>query len=148
MPRSNDTRQPRQGQPDTRTRRGNGDGTITRRPGRKTKPWVGRVRLRDGRRPTIYRETKDVVRLEIQRIRAAEADGRPIVITAHQLTDLFELWLTESVSKKRPKTAASYESEARRNVLPLLGKRKLSELKPAHIQALVNRFERQNLAPR
>jgi integrase len=148
MPKLNDTRQPREGRPDTRTRRGNGDGTIARRPGRKTKPWVGRVRLRDGRRPTIYGETKDEVRLEIQRIRAAEADGKPIVITAQRLGDLFQLWLTDSVSKKRPKTAASYESEARRNLLPLLSKRKLSELRPAHVQALVNRLERQNLSPR
>ena len=47
------------------------------------------------------------VRLEIQRIRAAEADGKPFVITAERLEELFELWLKESVSKKRPKTAAS-----------------------------------------
>ena len=148
MSRGGTTRPPVDTKIDQRTRRGNGDGTITKRSGRKTRPWVGRVRLRDGRRPTIYGETKDEVRLELQRIRAAEAEGRPIVITADSLGDLFELWLRESVSKKRPKTAASYESEARRNILPLPGKRKLREVQPAHVQALVNRLERRGLSPR
>ena len=109
---------------------------------------VGRVRLDDGRRPTIYGETKDEVRLEIQRIRAAEADGKPFVITAERLEELFEVLLKESVSKKRPKTAASYESEGRRNLLPLLGRKRLRELRAAHMQALINRLERQNLSPR
>src|SRR5438876_4841597 len=120
-------------QPDVhrdRTRRGNGEGTVTRRAGRKTKPWVGRLRLQDGRRPTIYGETKEEVRLAIQRLRAAEADGKPIIITADRFGDLFEVWLRESVSKKRPKTAASYESEARRNLLPVLGTKRVREIKP------------------
>jgi integrase len=131
-----------------RTRRGNGEGTITRRAGRKSKPWVGRVRLQDGRRPTIYGETKEEVRLAIQRLRAAEADGKPIVITAERLGDLFELWIQESVSKKRPKTVASYESEARRNLLPVLGTKRVREIRPAHVQAFVNRLEQQGLSPR
>jgi len=114
------------------TRRGNGEGTITRCAGRKTKPWVGRVRLQDGRRPTIYGETKEEVPLAIQRLRAAEADGKPIVITAERFGDVFELWIRESVSKKRPKTAASYESEARRNLLPVVGTKRLRQIKPAH----------------
>ena len=79
MPRKSSPLAPAHNHTDRRTRRGNGDGTITKRGGRKTRPWVGRVRLHDGRRPTIYGETKDEVRLEIQRIRAAEADGKPIV---------------------------------------------------------------------
>jgi integrase len=87
-------------------------------------------------------------RLAIQRIRAAEADGKPIIITAERLGDLFELWVRESVSKKRPKTAASYESEARRNLLPLLGRKRLRELRPAHVQAFVNRLEEKSLSPR
>ena len=148
MSRKNSPLAPADNQADRRTRRSNGDGTITKRAGRKTRPWVGRVRLHDGRRPTIYGETKDEVRLEIQRIRAAEADGKPIVISAERLDELFEVWLRESVSKKRPKTAASYESEGRRNLLPLLGRKRLRELRAAHIQALVNRLERQNLSPR
>ena len=86
---------------------------------------MGRVRLQDGRRPTIYGETKEEVRLAIQRIGTAEADGKPIVVTAERLKDLFELWIRESVSKKRLKTATSYESEARRNLLPLLGGKRL-----------------------
>jgi hypothetical protein len=53
------------------------------------------------------------VRLAIQRPRAAEAEGTPIVISADRVAELFELWIRESVSKKRPKTAASYQSEAR-----------------------------------
>jgi integrase len=131
-----------------RTRRGNGEGSITRRAGRKSKPWVGRVRLQDGRRPTIYGETKEEVRLAIQRLRAAEADGKPIVITAERLGDLFELWIQESVSKKRPKTVASYESEARRNLLPVLGTKRVREIRPAHVQAFVNRLEQRGLSPR
>src|ERR687883_1589307 len=103
MPRKSNSIEPRSDVPVDRTRRGNGEGTVTRRPGRKSKPWVGRVRLQDGRRPTIYGETKEEVRLAIQRLRAAEADGKPIVITAERLGDLFELWIQESVSKKRPK---------------------------------------------
>jgi Phage integrase, N-terminal SAM-like domain len=143
MSRKSSPLAPANTQTHNRTRRGNGNGTITKRAGRKTKPWVGRVRLDDGRRPTIYGETKDEVRLEIQRIRAAEADGKQLVITAERLEELFELWLKESVSKKRPKTAASYESEGRRNLLPLLGRKRLRELTAAHIQALVNRLEGQ-----
>jgi hypothetical protein len=77
---------------DTRTEGGTGktDSSRQRRrdhhqaKGRKTKPWVGRVRLQDGRRPTIYGETKEEVRLAIQQIRAAEANGKPIVITAER----------------------------------------------------------------
>jgi integrase len=148
MPRKNSTSEQQTYNRGDRSRRGNGEGTVTRRAGRKSKPWVGRVRLQDGRRPTIYGETKEEVRLAIQRLRAAEADGKPIVITADRLADLFEVWLRESVSKKRPKTAASYESEARRNLLPALGSKRVRELKPAHVQALVNRLEHRSLSPR
>ena len=148
MPRKSNSIEPRPDVPVDRTRRGNGEGTVTRRPGRKAKPWVGRVRLQDGRRPTIYGETKEEVRLAIQRLRAAEADGKPIIITADRFGDLFEVWLRESVSKKRPKTAASYESEARRNLLPVFGTKRVREIKPAHVQAFVNRLEQKGLAPR
>jgi integrase len=148
MSRTRSSFEPADPQAARRTRRGNGEGTISRRAGRKTKPWVGRVRLQDGRRPTIYGETKEEVRLAIQRIRAAEADGKPIIISAERLGDLFELWVRESVSKKRPKTAASYESEARRNLLPLLGRKRLIELRPAQVQAFVNRLEEKSLSPR
>src|ERR1051326_477432 len=101
MPRQSSASEQPASNPRDRTRRGNGEGSVTRRAGRKSKPWVGRVRLQDGRRPTIYGETKEEVRLAIQRLRAAEADGKPIVITADRVADLFEVWLRESVSKKR-----------------------------------------------
>jgi hypothetical protein len=41
-----------------------------------------------------------------------------------------------------------YESEARRNLLPALGSKRVRELKPAHVQAFVNRLEHKSLSPR
>ena len=125
-------------------RRGNHDGSIYEY---KT-GFAGQVTI-GGRRRTFYGRT----RREVQaKIRAAVSEGeRGIMPTTENLTleQYLTRWLGEAVRQSvSPRTYASYEYHVRLQLIPALGRQKLRQLQPTHLQSLYTQLLGRGLAPK
>jgi integrase len=116
-------------------RRGNREGTIDQLPSGK---WRARVTL-EGRAVTksfrTRREGQDWVRQMAGQIE----QGLGYEATRTSLGDYLEGWLVSISSSVNPKTAGQYRQIARDHIIPNIGKHKLANLRPDHVQALYNK---------
>ena len=129
-------------------RRGNGEGTITRR---KDGRWEGRYTLHRGtgpKREVLYGKTRSEVAEKLTKA-MADRDGG-LVFDAGALTvgDCLDRWLADSVrGTVRPSTYVRYEGIVRNHIKPAIGRVKLKALTPAHVRALY-REKLEALSPR
>ncbi|WP_460572960.1 tyrosine-type recombinase/integrase [Humibacter soli] len=68
-------------------------------------------------------------------IREIEENGSPLDHHT-RIADLAETWLTDAAGRLKPKTMQGYRSQVATNILPLLGKRVVGDLKPSDIRRL------------
>ncbi len=113
-------------------RRGNGEGTISQYADGR---WCGRVMIA-GKRRAVYGKTRAEAQRQLRELLSRSDQG---ILPAHQVTLAAHLdrWL-EDVARPsvRPATYRSYELLSRLHIKPALGKVKLSQLQPAHLQGL------------
>ena len=118
-------------------KRGNGEGSITRR---KDGRWMARYTIytADGvERKTIYGKTRSEVAEALSKALSDRAGG--LVFDAGSLTlgDYLTRWLEDSVKGNvRHRTYGNYRSHVRHHIVPALGRIKLKNLSPAHVQGL------------
>src|SRR5215207_10070923 len=133
-------------------RRGNGEGSISRR---KDGLYMARytVQTADGpKRPTIYGkkgESREDVAAKLTKA-MADRDGG-ITYDAGKLTveDRPRRWLSDSVRDTvRQRTYERYESIIRVHLIPAIGRIKLKMLTPAHVRGLYRAKLDAGLAPR
>lgn len=113
------------------TKRGNGEGSIGRYRGR----WVARFSTADGKRKSIYGDT----RVEVaQKLAAATRDrdaGLPTLNEQTTLAEFLARWLEQSVkSRNRPATVEAYASHVRVHLVPALGNVRLARLTPDDVE--------------
>ena len=131
-----------------KTKRGNNEGTITRRQDGR---WEARISLgRDAagkvKRMTLYGKTRQEVADKLTKALHDKQQGT--FVAPHKLTlgDWLETWLQEY---KRPSirsnTYDSYETIVRRHLNPVLGHIMLRDLRPEHVQRYYNEKMRQGL---
>ena len=117
----------------TGRRRGNNEGTITKRSDGR---WEARVSLEGGRRKSFYGKT----RMEVQRkLAQAHSDmnrGLPIVGERQTVSQYFESWLASARYRLKATTFKRYRINLRHHILPALGHVALSRLTPQQVQAL------------
>ena len=132
-------------------RRGNGEGSISRR---KDGLYMARytVQTADGpKRPTIYGkkgESREDVAAKLTKA-MADRDGG-ITYDAGKLTveDRLRRWLSDSVRDTvRQRTYERYESIIRVHLIPAIGRIKLKMLTPAHVRGLYRAKLDAGLAP-
>jgi integrase len=129
-------------------RRGNGEGSITRR---KDGLYMGRYwveTLQGPKRKTIYGKKREEVADKLARALAERADG--IVYDDENVTvgEYLDSWLKGSVrGSVRQSTFDRYESAVRLHIKPALGKLKLKKLTPAHVQSFYQDRLDAGLAP-
>lgn len=118
-------------------KRGNGEGTITRR---KNGGWMAQyaVYTAEGRkRRTIYGKTRTEVAAKLTK---ALSDGESgLIFDAGNQTvgEYLERWLEDSVKGSvKPRTHESYGWLVRKHIIPEIGRVKLASLNPAHLQRL------------
>jgi integrase len=118
-------------------RRGNGEGTITRR---KDGRWEGRYTIHTGtehKRKVLYGRTRAEV---AEKLTKAMADRDGGLVFDHEnlrVEDYLDRWLKGSVrGNVKPITFESYERVLRVHVVPTLGRAKLNNLTPLHLQSL------------
>src|SRR5215208_3715421 len=121
----------------TMGRRGNGEGSITRR---KDGRWMGRYMVYTANGPkqkTIYGKTRAEVAEKLTKA-MADRDGG-LYFEAENLTvsAFLERWLNDSVrASVRASTHASYRRQVERYIAPAIGRVKLKKLTPAHVQGM------------
>jgi integrase len=116
-------------------RRGNGEGTITRR---KDGRWEARYVVHTDRgvkRRVLYGKTRKEVADKLVKTLADRADGLVYDEENTTLGNYLDAWLKGSVrGSVRESTFDRYEIAVRVHIKPALGRLKLKKLTPAHVQ--------------
>jgi integrase len=133
-----------------RKNRGANEGSIFQRDDGR---WCGVVNagLEGGRRKRkyLYGVTRQEVAEQLTKVLRDKAQGLPVAVGRQTVGQFLNRWLDESVKPNvRPRTFESYELTVRLHLAPTLGKLRLDKLGPQHVQALLNRKLKENLAPR
>ena len=117
------------------TRRTAGEGNIRQRPNGR---WEARYNASDGRRHSVYGRTRREASEALKAaLRVADAGVKPVsqeLTTGTYLADWLEHHVKPSV---RPTTYASYKLTCERYLIPELGKVKLAQLQPEHVQRML-----------
>lgn len=132
-------------------KRGNGEGSIYRREvdGR----WIGSIVVGftptgRQRRKTVSAETRREAVAKLSRLQRDIAGGLQMAEQLVTLDQLVSRWYDDVLRHQVSESAASnYFSIARNHLLPTLGKKKLSELTPVHVDHLLARKIEEGLAP-
>ncbi len=99
--------------------------------------WIAEIVLPDGKKKRKRSKRQHIVREWLQSSLRRLKEGAPIVSERMTVSQLFDRFLDDVVDKTlKPKTADSYRYLAEKHILPLLGKIKLKDLNPAHLQRL------------
>src|SRR5215207_1250055 len=116
-------------------RRGNGEGTITRR---KDGRWEARYTVdtaKGPKRKVLYGKTRAEVAAKLTKA-ISDRDGGLVFDTGNQtVSEYIERWLNDSVRNSvKPVTFENYALLLRVHIMPALGPVKLKSLSPAHLQ--------------
>jgi len=130
-------------------RRGNGEGSITRR---KDGLYMGRYSVQTAvgtKRPTLYGKTRQEVAEKLTRAMADRDGGLVFDADNLKVGEFLERWLVDSVlDTVRPTTYERYEQIVRIHLRPALGGVKLKNLTPAHVRGLYREKLQTGLSPR
>jgi integrase len=104
----------------------------------------------DGRpkRKTIYGRTKAEAQVKLAKARRERDQGALVMRTM-----TVEAWMTRWLERKskppkplKPQTMRSYRSKTTRYIVPMLGRRKLTDLRAEHIEAMYDQMRADGLA--
>jgi len=118
-------------------RRGNGEGSITRR---KDGLYMGRYTVQTPtgkKRKALYGKTRQEVAEKLTRAMADRDGGLVFDADNMKVGEYLERWLVDSVlDTVRPTTYERYEQIVRIHIRPALGAMKLKNLAPVHVRGL------------
>ena len=118
-------------------KRGNGEGSITRR---KDGLYMARYTVQTAtgtKRKTLYGKTRNEVSEKLTKAMADRDDGLVFDADNLKVGEYLERWLVDSVlDTVRPTTYERYEQIVRIHVRPALGSVKLKNLTPVHVRGL------------
>ncbi len=130
-------------------RRGNGEGTITKR---KDGRWEARYTAQTPKGPkrkALYGRTRSEVAKKLTKAMSDRDGGRVFDDENLRVEEYLERWLKGSVrGSVKPVTYESYERVLRVHVVPTLGRVKLAKLNPLHLQSLYRERLDSGLSPR
>ena len=92
--------------------------------------------------------TAETARAEAKRILSEVGLGADPALLKHQakaaltVSDLCDLYLTNGIGAKKPSTLATDRGRIERHIKPLLGKRRINQLTPAHVRDFLQRVAR------
>jgi integrase len=129
---------------DRRSRRGNGEGSITKLGDGR---WQARVTLDDGRRKAFYGKTRAETAAKLHAALRDRERGLPVVAEKQTLGQFLALWLDMVKDDLKPRTWKRYNELMMLHVVPLLGTVRLAKLQPQHLQQLYVAKRAENLSP-
>src|SRR5258706_4224522 len=125
-------------------RRGNNEGSLYHR---KDGLWCAQISL-NGRRLTKYSKNAAQCREWIKETLARIHGGLTYGATQITLEKFMRNWLESKTLSIRPLTASGYHGTVERDILPFLGKMRLQQILPTHINQLYARLTEDGRGPR
>lgn len=125
-------------------KRGNNEGSITKRPDGR---WEARIMLEGGRRKSFYAKTRQAA---AQKLAAALRDrdrGLPIVGEQQTVAQYLAGWLETARTTVRPRTWKRYAEYVNLHIVPALGTIRLSKLTPQQVQLFYAKKLAEGLSP-
>jgi integrase len=116
------------------SRRANGEGQVRHRPDGR---WEGRYWTQDGQRRSVFGHTKDDAVRKLREAVIARDRGTLAMPSRETIASYLQTWLAGAQPSLRPMTYQSYESIIRTQLEPRLGKLRLTQLRPQHVQRLL-----------
>ncbi|MHB1415581.1 MAG: site-specific integrase, partial [Chloroflexota bacterium] len=125
-------------------RRTRGEGSIYK----EGEYWTAAITI-DGKKMVKRCKRQDEARRWLVDTRSKAAQGLLAPEGYKQyVADYLNSWLETHRAAIKPKTAVQYECLLRIHIIPALGKCKLGDLRPQHLQSLYSRKLKEGLAPR
>ena len=131
------------------SRRGKGEGSIyKRRDGR----WAASIDLGysggSRQRKTFYGKTRKEVQEKLTTALRAQQRGELVTDSRRTVGEFLAQWLEDSARPSlRPLTFVTYRGIVKLHLVPALGKIRLDQLTPQHVQAMLNDESEAGLAP-
>ncbi|HEX6351080.1 MAG TPA: site-specific integrase [Candidatus Dormibacteraeota bacterium] len=129
------------------TKRGNGEGTIGRRADGR---WEARYVWYEAgrrRRRVIYGQTREGVARRLRDALKQREDGVVPADGRLTLADFLKVWLDGARPALSARSWERYEEHVRLYIAPSLGRLKLTEVTPAHVQRLYGELLKRGLSP-
>lgn len=108
---------------------------------RKDGLYVARFVNRYGKRTTKCFPTVPEARNWLDEARYADSHADIFVPSEMTVNDWFDFWIKSIVGDLAPNTLRNYRERYERNMKPVLGKLKLSDVKPLHCKMVLNRMD-------
>ncbi len=126
-------------------RRGRGEGSVyLRKDGR----WCASMVLPNGKRKSVYGNTRADAQRILVRLQADLQRGILPVPERQTLTHYLKEWLTQQSSRLKPSTLSSYATMCANHVIPCVGNYRLAQLNPQHVQRMLNNLADSGLSAR
>lgn len=127
-------------------RRAHGEGSIVQI---ADGTWRAAVPLPDGRRKWLRGKTRAEVARKAAEVKATRDQGMPVTKGRETLGDYLDRWLEDSVKPSvRLRTYDGYASHVRLYLRPMLGRVRLADVSPDHVQRMMNTLAARGLSPR
>lgn len=127
-------------------RRTKGDGSLFPLP---NGTWRGYISLGEGKRKYVSGATRKECQDKIRTLQQERDKGRNLGHPEQTVEQFLTSWLDQVVKHQNaPRTYASYADMCQRHIIPALGKRRLSNLHPEQVQALLNNIVEAGYRPR
>jgi integrase len=130
-------------------RRTHGEGTIYFHKGSGL--WCAEATYWDGtrlRKKPVYGKTKKEVSEKLQKVREQLRQGITPPPEKVTVADYLAQWLAANQTRLRPTTVRRYQQIVRHQILPELGRQRVSTLTPTTVEQWLQKLAQQNLAPR
>lgn len=127
------------------SRRGRGEGSVTRRADGR---WMYRWTETDGKRRTGYAPTQADAVTALRDALTWASEGVPTIESADTFKAVAERWRKTATTRRgiSAGTLGTYSSVLRIQVYPLIGERRMRELKPSHIAEVLMSMEAAGLS--
>jgi integrase len=127
------------------SRRARGEGQIRHRSDGR---WEGRFTTPDGRRRSVFADTKDDAATQLRNATISRDRGTLAAPNVETMRTYLRTWLAGAQPSLRPMTFQSYESIIRTQLEPRLGRIRLTQLRPHHVQGMHAAMLAEGLSPK
>lgn len=126
------------------TKRGNGEGSISKRSDGR---WMARVSLPTGKRLAIYGKTRSEVSKKMSDVLSDVNAGKAVTTGRTTVKRYLEDWFRAHKDRVRPSTADAYEVLLRLHAYPTIGRVQLTRLDVHHLERMYAQKLEEGLAP-
>lgn len=126
--------------------RGRGEGSVYQRADGR---WCGSISLPNGKRKVVYGRTREEAADNLLEAMVAQKRGLSLPSKRLTLAQYLDDWLAQAVAPRvKTTTLVSYTELAEKHIKPGLGKHRLVNLQPVHVQAFLTDRLQSGLSPR